>query len=142
MVDPAPRPLPTGTRLLLTLASAVIVIAGLKEASAVVIPTMLAAVLALICYLPMKALQKRGISSTWSIVIVFVVAVVILLGIVAVVGTSIVSFQDRIGQLDVGWDAQFDRLLAWAGPMLEGLGVAREDFANVKQVFDPAGLLK
>jgi len=78
--------------LLLTLASLVIIIAGLKTASALLVPFLLAIFIAIICTGPYHWLQQRKVPS--SLALLLVIGAVMLAGllVVTLVGTSVNDF--------------------------------------------------
>ena len=86
----------TGSRVLLTLACIVIVIAGLKAASAILLPALVAVFLAVVSYPPIAWLQSRGLPDWAAVLIVFVVVVAVFGGISVVVGHSIQDFTAKL----------------------------------------------
>jgi predicted PurR-regulated permease PerM len=102
-----------GTRLLLCTAAVVIVVAGLKASGAMLMPVIMALFLSLLCVPPMKRLQSYGIPSWGAIVIVIVVATLIVLLITAVVGRSVVQFQDSLEEYKARLDVIMRDGLGW-----------------------------
>ena len=80
------------TPILLTLASFIIVVAGMKAASSLIVPFFLAIFIAVICTPPLYWLQRKGFPKVLALVIILVaiLAVGLLLGVL--VGTSLNQF--------------------------------------------------
>jgi predicted PurR-regulated permease PerM len=77
-------------------ASFVIVIAGMKEAASIVTPLLLSLLLTSICYAPFTWLQKKKVPDLIAIVIVLIGILAITFLIVAMLGTSVSGFADKI----------------------------------------------
>lgn len=75
-----------------TAAAIVIVIAGLKAAAGVVVPILLAAMIALVCVPPVRRLERFGVPPVLAVLVVFVVVAVVLSVASAIVGTSVRGF--------------------------------------------------
>ncbi len=82
----------TGTRVLLTLASFVIVVAGLRAAEAIIVPFLLSALIAMICTPPLFWLQRRGVPTALSVLTIVVGIMVLGFIFGTVIGTSLNSF--------------------------------------------------
>lgn len=136
----------SGGRYLLTGASFVVVIAGMKAASSIVVPFLLAAFIAIICAPLMLWLQQKKVPAGVAVLIVVLLLLVTLSLVVLFVGTSLTdftasipSYQDRLAEQSTslrGWLAdrginvsaeifrrQFDtgRLMQMVGTMLTSL---------------------
>ena len=92
----APEGLPRGTVLLITAACVVIVVAGLRAASGLVIPILLGTFLSFFCFPPMRKLQSWGIPAGLAIVIAVAAVSVGALAIVGLVGASLTAFSIRL----------------------------------------------
>ncbi len=81
-----------GTRFLVTAASFVIIVAGFRAASTIIVPFLLSAFLACICAIPLSWLQRKGVPSSLAITIVVIgfIAVFFLVG--RLVGASMDGF--------------------------------------------------
>jgi predicted PurR-regulated permease PerM len=111
-MDPTPRL--AATRFLLSAASAVIVIAGLRAAQSLIIPFLFSVFLSIICSPAVVWLQRRGFPKLLAIVVVVFVLMGVLTGIGALVGGSVnefidagPSYQARLNTLVDSWS---DRL--------------------------------
>ena len=62
---------------LLILGSFIIVVAGMKEASSILVPFFLAVLIAVICAPPLFWLQRRGVSKVLALVLILVAILVV-----------------------------------------------------------------
>lgn len=120
MTSPAPGAtpppasgLPRGSRLLLTAACATIFIAGLKAASGLVVPILLASFIALLCFPGMRALQRWRVPTVLSILIVVTAATVVSIGVSAVVGTSLQQFGEDVPEYVKTLEVKDDDVIQW-----------------------------
>jgi len=105
--------------VLLTLASFVIVVAGMKAANSILVPFFLAVFVAVICAPPLFWLQSKGVPKVASLlfVLVAILAVGSLLGVL--VGTSLNEFLGSLPSYQERLSAQVTALTDW----LRGKGV-------------------
>jgi predicted PurR-regulated permease PerM len=113
-MDPTPRL--AATRFLLTAASAVIVIAGLRAAQSLIIPFLFSVFLSIICSPAVVWLQRRGFPKLLAIVLVVVALMGVLTGIGALVGGSVndfidagPSYQARLNSLVDSWSDRLEQ---------------------------------
>jgi AI-2 transport protein TqsA len=100
------------TRLLLTAAAGMIVIAGLRAAQRLVIPFLLAVFLAIICSPLVAWLKKRRVPNLLAVGAVVLVLVGVIAGFGALVGGSVNEFIESIP----GYQARLDSLVrSWSG---------------------------
>jgi predicted PurR-regulated permease PerM len=85
-----------GRRSLLVAASLVVVIAGLKAASALLVPFMVAVFIAMISLPLLNGLEARGVPSGLAVLVTLLVPLVIVAGILVLVGGSVQGFVDRV----------------------------------------------
>ena len=83
-------------RLLLTLASFVIVVAGMRAAQPLMVPFLLAIFIAIICTGPLHWLQSRKVPTGLAVLIIMLTVVAIGLTILTLVGTSVNDFTSSI----------------------------------------------
>jgi len=88
---------PSFVNYLYATAAVFIVIAGLKAASSIVVPILLAMFLAIVLAAPLNWLVQRGVRTIWAIVAIAVVIILAALLIVMIIGSSM---QEFYGQLD------------------------------------------
>ena len=82
--------------MLLTMASVVIVIAGFREAGAIILPILVAIFIAVICTPPVNWLQRHGTPDWLAVVVVFLAIFVVFASLSYVVTSSISSFQAHL----------------------------------------------
>jgi predicted PurR-regulated permease PerM len=82
----------TGARVLLIIASLVIVVAGLKAASTVILPFLIAMFLAILTLPLLNWLQSRKVPKALAVLITLLFALGVLAGLVFLVGESIQGF--------------------------------------------------
>lgn len=85
-----------GFRTLVMAAAVVIMIAGLREASEILLPVLVAAFLAVLSIPPVRALQRKKLPD-WAAVLIVFVGVLVAVGLVSVfVGASIRGFSQNL----------------------------------------------
>lgn len=100
-----------GSRALGTAAAGVIVIAGLKAVASILIPVLVATILAVLSVPPVHALQRRGVPEWLAVIGVFLGVLISAALLSLVVGASISEFQanlpryqERVGEtMTLGW---------------------------------------
>lgn len=95
---------------LLTLAAAVIVIAGLRAAQDLVVPFMLALFLAIIAAPAVNWLQRHRVPSAVAVLVVVVVLLAVLLVVGAILGRSVNSFIAAVPQYQSALDSLVERI--------------------------------
>jgi AI-2 transport protein TqsA len=118
-------------------AAFVIVVAGMKAASVLVVPFLLAVFLAIICAPPLFWLQKKGIPSIAAILILMLGAIVVQMVLVTLVSSSIADFSNNIPFYQERLMALIHRVIG----VLAGYGV-HVDAAKLTQMFDPGHIFK
>ena len=81
-----------GTRFLVTAASFVIIVAGMRSASIIIVPFLLSAFFACICAVPMGWLQNKGVPSPIAITIVVLGFIAAVMFVGGLVGSSLDGF--------------------------------------------------
>ena len=94
-MDTRPQ-IPVGLRILLTLASVVVVVAGMSAARPILVPVLFAAFLAIICGPAMAWLVKRKVPRPAAMLLVFLAMATIGGTVVVVIGQSVYSFRDNL----------------------------------------------
>ena len=84
------------TGALFRFAAFVIIVAGMKAASVLVVPFLLAAFLAIICAPPLFWMQKKKIPSVLGILVLLLVAIIVQALFVTLVSKSIVDFTQNV----------------------------------------------
>lgn len=85
-----------GMKFWIILASFVIVVSGMKIASDLIIPLFLSLFITAICYGPFLWLQKKGLPQAAALVVVLLSIGVISFIVVALLGTSIAGFSEKL----------------------------------------------
>ncbi len=127
----------TGTQVLLVLASLTVVIAGLKAASSIVVPLLMAIFLAIISAAMLQWLQRRGLPlwAAMTLVLLLLASTLVTLG--SLIGASINQFSSALPR----YEAQLNSLITQATVWLGGLGI-KLPAGGVTELFDPAGAAK
>jgi AI-2 transport protein TqsA len=123
--------------ILLILASFIVVVAGMKAASSILVPFFLAVFISVICTPPLFWLQRKGVPKVLALVFILVaiMAVGLLLG--ALVSTSINNFLSSLPNYQ-------DRLSANIAPMLDWLREKGFDIpeGRVSGTFSPEKVMR
>ncbi|MEC9078538.1 MAG: AI-2E family transporter [Pseudomonadota bacterium] len=127
----------TGTQVLLVLASLTVVIAGLKAASSIFVPLLMAIFLAIISAAMLQWLQRRGLPlwAAMTLVLLLLASTLVTLG--SLIGASINQFSSALPR----YETQLNSLITQATVWLGGLGI-KLPAGGVTELFDPAGAAK
>jgi predicted PurR-regulated permease PerM len=115
----------------------VIVVAGMRAAEPIIIPFLLAAFIAVICTSPLFWLNQKGVPMGIAILIVLVGIMVIVLGMVVLIGTSLQDFSDALPTYQAQLQQESAKLFAW----LENRGVDMSKQALLKHI-DPGSAMQ
>ena len=91
-------PPPRGFRILLTLASVVILIAGMRAAQELVLPFLVSVFIALVCAPPVFWMERKGLPAVLAVIVVATALLGAGVGIGAIVGGSVNDFMARLPQ--------------------------------------------
>lgn len=105
--------LSTGSRILVTLAAFVIVVAGIKSADTIVINFLLSGFFAIILAPAFIFLGDRGLPPWLSLIIILVVLLMLQLGLATVVAKSAAEFSQSLPQYQDRLRAMTDQLFQW-----------------------------
>ena len=108
-----------GAPFVRTLAALVIVVAGLKASTAIVLPLLTATFVALICVHPVRRLRQKGVPNVLAIGTVFLLFVLALFLLTALVGNSVREFSGSIAR----YDARFDEIVHGVSEWLREMGL-------------------
>ncbi len=106
-------------RFLIGAAAAVIFVAGIKAASPIAVPFLMAFFVAVIATPVFLALQRHGLPSWLALLILVLALVLIVLGLVGVVSTSVADFTHNLPQYQERLQVQLQGTVAW----VEGKGI-------------------
>lgn len=102
-----------GGRFLLVLASFIIVIAGMRAARSFLVPILLSAFIAFLCWPPIRRLQAWKLPPWAAVTIVMLGLLAVLLGVSAIVGNSIAEFSANIGTYEKELDGILAKPISW-----------------------------
>lgn len=114
------------TRMLTALAALVILVAGLKVATSLLVPFLLAGFIAIISAGPMFWLTRRRVPRVFAVLLVVSGILVIAFGLFAVVGTSVDEFKQALPTYQTKVTERAAPLIAWFAS--KGFDVAPNTF--------------
>ncbi len=116
----------------MVIAAIVIIIAGIREASAILIPFLLAVFIAVIGGPSAFWLKRKGVPSSLAVLAVVLVFLGIGAGMGAVLSTSLNGFYRQMDSYTASLNQQMDALFTW----LKGMGI-HLDWELLKEVVNP-----
>jgi predicted PurR-regulated permease PerM len=125
-----------GAPILITFAAFVVVVAGLRAASDLVVPFLVAAFIALVAAPPVAWLRRRRVPAGLAVLAVIVAMVLALLLLTTVVGTSVNRFVGALPQYQQSLGEALGGVIAWLQG--RGLQVSRE---QIGQFLDPGAAM-
>ncbi|MBM6550212.1 AI-2E family transporter [Marinomonas ostreistagni] len=126
----------SATQWLISIAAFILIIAGLKEASQVVVPFMLAAFIAIICSPFLNFLTRRNVP-TWAAIIIIVFVILLLLSSIGLlVGASL----DNLSQQLPEYRERFASEMSMIFNHLSSVGI-NISYEQVKGYADPSSLM-
>lgn len=125
------------SRVFITAAAFVVVIAGMRAATAIVVPFLLSAFIAIITAPPMFWLQRKGVPAWLALVCVILLVLISLLLVSGLIGTSIKDFTANLPS----YQKKFDGILAAVIKGLDALGVDTGNL-GLSDVFNPGSAMK
>ncbi len=128
---------PKTTRLLITAAAFVIIVAGIREAKPILIPFLLSAFIAVLSAPLLLWLKRKGLPSIIAILIVVAGFLGIGLIIAAMLGTSLDNFSRDLPVYNEQLKERIGVLLTW----LEHIGINSSD-KRILEAFDPGAAMK
>ena len=105
--------------ILITTAAFIIVVAGMRAATAIVIPFLLAVFIAIICSPPLFWLQRRGVPKALAVSVILLGLLVIMFLLVVFVGRSLNAFSQQLPTYQERLSGLITQSLDW----LKSLGV-------------------
>jgi AI-2 transport protein TqsA len=125
------------TRLLLSAAGFVIVVAGMRAAGSILVPFLLAAFLAVICAPPVFWLQRRRVPAPLAVAIVAAGILAAELVVAALVGASIDDFYRALPGYQMRLQEEMVGLLG----LLDRFGIDAPDRSLIQQI-DPGAVMR
>lgn len=134
LAQPAPAPVshPT-TNALITLAAVVVIIAGLRAASSLLVPFLLAAFIGLLCAPALFWMRDRGLPTPAALLVVLLG----LFGIGAAFGGLVSSSINEFTLLLPSYQERFESVIASLTATLSGFGIDFGTSARETNPFDP-----
>ncbi len=127
-----------GSRLLLTLACLIVLIAGLRAAEPVVVPFLLSVFLAMLGFPILTGLRRLGVPQSLAIAAVILGLVVALVGVGIIVGGSVNAFTQTLPQ----YQARLTLLMVSAEEQLAAWGVNISVSTAVGDLINPGQILQ
>jgi predicted PurR-regulated permease PerM len=124
-------------QILLTLASVVIVVAGMRAAEKILVPFLLSAFVAIICAPFLSWMRRKGVPTGLSLLIVICGIMGIGLLMVTLLGTSLKDFSASLPAYQVRLQEEARALLAW----FERMGLEISDQVLL-EYFDPGAVMR
>jgi len=122
---------------LVGLAAFIVVIAGVREASALVIPFLLAIFVAVVCAPPVFWMQRRKVPTPLAVLLIVLLIWVVGGSLAALFGTSLNSFTKALPDYQQSLQGEFANLLTW----LEGHGL-QTPTATLREQIDPGAAMR
>ncbi len=129
--EPSHVPARSGPRWIVWLAAAFVVIAGMRAASSILVPMLLALFLAIVLEPPMHFLRRKGLRTSLALIIVALGLVAVGMVIAMLIGHSVESFR---GQQEL-YEKRMQNVVAEVTPHLERMHI---DISNesIREFFD------
>jgi predicted PurR-regulated permease PerM len=125
------------SQILVTIASFVVVVAGMSAAKVVLVPFLLAAFIAIITTPPLFWLKRKGLPTWLALLIVILGVLFIALLMAGLVGSSVKDFSRDLPVYEAKLKQQTSLIMEW----LERLGVDISGLSLTK-IFDPGAAMK
>lgn len=124
-------------RMVLVLAATIIVLAGMKQAAPLLVPFLLSIFIAVLCLPLMVGLQRRGINTAVSLIVVILAVASVGMALAWLIGSSIESFSANMPEYQAKISTQWGAVIVW----LQSMGiVVPTEFASDN--FDPGSAMK
>jgi AI-2 transport protein TqsA len=124
-------------RFILVSAALVIVIAGMREASALLVPFLLAVFIAVLCLPLMQWLRNRRVPEVLALLIVVLLVFTAGILLVLLVGSSVDDFSHNMPFYESKLTHEWSKLLVWMNEI--GISIPRETIASH---FDPRSAMQ
>jgi AI-2 transport protein TqsA len=121
---------------LLILASFIVVVAGMKAASSILVPFFLAVFIAVICTPPLFWLQRKGVPKVLALVLILVTILLVGLLFGALTGPSLNHFLSSIPDYQERLSAHIATLISWLHE--KGVNIPQEEVAGT---FNPGWVM-
>ncbi len=125
------------SKILLTIAAFIVVVAGMSAAKSILVPFLLAAFIAIISAPPLFWLQRKGLPTWLALLIIIFGALFIGLLVASLVGSSVKDFSRDLPVYEAKLKQQTSLIMGW----LEKLGVDISGLA-LTEIFNPGVAMK
>jgi predicted PurR-regulated permease PerM len=125
------------SQIFITAAAFVVVIAGMRAATSIVVPFFLSAFIAIVSTPPMFWLQRKGLPSWLAMLCVIMLVLISVVLVSGLIGSSIKDFTANLPNYQV----QFDSIFATVIKALENLGVDTSNL-GLNDVFNPGSVMR
>ncbi|MCA9449579.1 MAG: AI-2E family transporter, partial [Candidatus Omnitrophica bacterium] len=102
-----------GFNVMLTLAAFVVVVAGMKAATSILIPFLLSVFIAIVSSPALFGMKKRGVPTPIALLIVMLVVILVGVLVIALVGNSITDFTSSLPEYQKRLQGEGARLFDW-----------------------------
>ncbi len=117
------------TPAILILASFIIVVAGMRAASSILVPFFVAVFIAVICAPPMFWLQRKGVPKVIALVLILVTILLVGLLLGALIGPSLSNFLTSLPNYQERLSAYIAALINWLSE--KGLNIPAEEVPHI-----------
>ncbi|HEY5648740.1 MAG TPA: AI-2E family transporter [Nitrospiria bacterium] len=124
------------SKILVTLAAFVIVVAGMRAAETIIVPFLLSVFIAITSAPLLFWLQRKGFPTPLALLVVIISVVGVIIGIVALIGTSVDDFTRALPLYKMRLEEISSGFLAW----LAGIGIVIPA-EQLGETFDPGKLM-
>ncbi len=124
-------------RLLVIVASFVVIVAGMKAAESIIVPFLLALFISIIASPPYFWLQEKGLPKALAMLIVIFAFIFIISIIGLLIGTSINDFTSKLPLYETKLRSQIQGVIAW----LTEAGILEKQI-NLNEIFNPSSVFK
>lgn len=131
-----PPPMPAGTRLLLTVAALVLVLAGMKAAEEVLVPLVFSAFIATLTSPAVLWLEQKRVPGVFAVGLVVLGVVIVMVGLVSVLGGSVNAFVASIPR----YQERLNQSLGQYIEVLDGFGIT-VSAENLRRMVNPAQIM-
>jgi AI-2 transport protein TqsA len=131
------KPQAQTSRILITMAAFVIVVAGMSSAKAILVPFLLSAFIAIICTPFLFWMQNKGLPKWLSLLIVILAVLCIGLLLGGLIGSSVKNFSKNIPIYEAKLKQQTVSIIAW----INKTGLETSDF-ELADMFNPSAAMK
>lgn len=123
------------SRAIIVIAALVIIIAGMKQAAALLVPFLLSIFIAVISFPLMSKLQQNGLPKGLALTLVVLLVVLVGVGLTVLIGTSLSDFSQALPEYQQKISSQWSEMIRWLKD--HGFPVAE----SIKDIVDPGAAM-